>query len=190
MKKFNLIVCLLLTVVACQEKMPDLKDSEVLLDEGGGKTLENVKHPTIDMTEALSIIKPETDQYPGRWVDISKDIIPAGTSIDYAPLGIKALQREGAVVKSPNYDSWLAVVEYDVCKMEDMRRFCISLSILIQESILRCGLMARPLLNGIHQGIYTRSPKLIMLCLKAVLFQEFRLEPVPVAHLLPDGQCF
>lgn len=116
MKKLNLIVCLLLTVVACQEKMPDLKDSEVLPDERGGKTLENVKHPTIDMTEALSIIKPETDQYPGRWVDISKDIIPAGTSIDYAPLGIKALQREGAVVKSPNYDSWLAVVEYDVCK--------------------------------------------------------------------------
>lgn len=116
MKKLNLIVCLLLTVVACQEKMPALKDSEVLLDERGGKTLENVKCPTIDMTEALSIIKPETDQYPGRWVDISKDIIPAGTSIDYAPLGIKALQREGAVVKSPNYDSWLAVVEYDVCK--------------------------------------------------------------------------
>ncbi len=40
MKKFNLIVCLLLTVVACQEKMPDLKDSEVLLDEGSNKTLE------------------------------------------------------------------------------------------------------------------------------------------------------
>lgn len=110
MKKFGLIICLLLTVVACQEKMPDLKDSEVLLDEGGGQTLENVKRPTIDMTEALSIIKPETDQYPDRWVDISKDIIPAGASIDYAPLGIKALQREGAVVKSPNYDSWLAVV--------------------------------------------------------------------------------
>lgn len=116
MKKFCLIICLLMAVVACQEKMPALKDSEVLLDEGGGKTLENVKRPTIDMTEALSIIKPETDQYPGRWVDISKDIIPAGTNIDYAPLGIKALQREGAVVKSPNYDSWLAVVEYDVCK--------------------------------------------------------------------------
>lgn len=66
MKKFNLIVCLLLTVVACQEKMPALKDSEVLPDERGGKTLENVKRPTIDMTEALSIIKPETDQYPGR----------------------------------------------------------------------------------------------------------------------------
>ena len=61
MKKFGLIICLLLTVVACQEKMPDLKDSEVLPDERGGKTPENVKRPTIDMTEALSIIKPETD---------------------------------------------------------------------------------------------------------------------------------
>ena len=115
MKKFGLIICLLMAVVACQEKMPFLKDSEVLFVEGSNKTLGDAKCPTIDMAEALSIIKSETDQYPDRWIDISKDIIPAGTRIDYAPLGIKALQHDGTAVKSPNYDSWLAVVEYDMC---------------------------------------------------------------------------
>lgn len=70
--------------------------------------------PHISKKEALKIVEPITSKYPDRWVDISDEIIPAGTRIAYNTVGHLMDVDDCSYCLSPGYDSWLLVIDNDL----------------------------------------------------------------------------
>lgn len=100
-----------LAIISCQEGLL-VQESEDT--SAAGKLAEETLPLSVTKEEALEIIRPLTDKYPDRWVEISENVIPANSSIEYAPLGVSALREEKTFVKSPGFNSWLAMVGPDV----------------------------------------------------------------------------
>lgn len=73
----------------------------------GGQT------PHISKEEALKIVEPITSKYSDRWVDISDEIIPAGTRIAYNTMGHQLDIDDLSYCLSPDFDSWLLVIDND-----------------------------------------------------------------------------
>lgn len=67
----------------------------------------------ISKEEVLEIIKPVIDKYPDRWVNISKNIVPAKSHIQYCPYGVVFDGEEPSKIVSPDYDAWVAVIGPD-----------------------------------------------------------------------------
>ena len=68
----------------------------------------------ISKEEALHIVEPISKKYPDRWIDVSDTLIPAGTMIAYNSVGHELDVEDCDYFLSPNYDSWLLVIENDV----------------------------------------------------------------------------
>ena len=113
MKKSISIVILLLTFISCQEELMVIGDCPIEPITKSSDNSSNEKGSTISKWEALKIIEPITSEYPDRWVDISDEIIPSETSIEYSPFGIKKQRGDVNTYNSPKYDSWLAVIGPD-----------------------------------------------------------------------------
>lgn len=110
---YYLLFASLLTIVSCQ-KGRELKDdvlSEPLTRSIGSSS--RVYTPHISKEDALKIVEPITSKYPDRWVDISDEIIPAGTRIAYNTLGHQLDIDDRSYCLSPDYDSWLLVIDND-----------------------------------------------------------------------------
>lgn len=74
--------------------------------------------PHIGKEEALKIVGPITSKYPDRWVDISDEIIPAGTRIAYNTMGHQMDVDDKSYIQSPSYDSWLLVIDKDAAILD------------------------------------------------------------------------
>lgn len=75
--------------------------------------LETVSFP-LCKDDAFKIVEPICRKYPDRWVDISNEIIPAGTKIAYNTMGQQVDHDDLSYCQSPDYDSWLLVVDKDL----------------------------------------------------------------------------
>lgn len=125
MKKFVIIVLFsILALVSCQEELnvgndilstPVTKsgdsDSAFGIDSSTVNKADTIK---ISKWDALKIVEPITSRYPDRWVEISNELIPAETKIEYSTSGLKANEDAALFFESPGYDSWLLVVGPDV----------------------------------------------------------------------------
>ena len=69
--------------------------------------------PHISKEEALKIVEPITSKYPDRWVDISNEIILAGTEISYNQLGHVIEVDDISYITSPTFDAWLIVIGFN-----------------------------------------------------------------------------
>lgn len=69
--------------------------------------------PQVTKEEALKIIEVIWQKYPERWIDISRDVVPAGSYIEYNNWGVKTSSSDALTYISPEYDSWLLVVGPD-----------------------------------------------------------------------------
>ncbi|MCQ2147844.1 MAG: C13 family peptidase [Bacteroidales bacterium] len=66
----------------------------------------------ISKEEALKIAEDIVSQFPDRWADISNNIVPANSELQYNILGFKS-EIPCKTVMSPNFDSWLIRIESD-----------------------------------------------------------------------------
>lgn len=119
----SLIILGLLALVSCQEKLnindimstPVTKsgdsDSAFGVDSSSANKTETIK---IGKWDALKIAEPITSKYSNRWIDISNEIIPANSRIEYSTSGLKAHEEKSLFLDSPETDSWLLVVGPDV----------------------------------------------------------------------------
>ena len=128
MKKYDLIVfSALLMLVSCQEQLTvvdDISSTPVtksvntddvfLADSLKNSTADTVR---ISKWDAMKIVEPITSKYPDRWVDISNEIIPAGTRIAYNETGHFMDIDDLSYYDSPDFDSWLLVIESDLSIM-------------------------------------------------------------------------
>lgn len=114
--KNNLIYLALINLIisSCQDNLSPENDYLVESSlKNNGVTIDSNSINSISKEDALRIIKPLTDRYPDRWVDISDNIIPAKSLIGYNALGIKRDGDSPATFEAPDYDSWLAVIGPD-----------------------------------------------------------------------------
>ena len=111
-------------LVSCQEQLTvvdDISSTPVtksvntddvfLADSLKNSTADTVR---ISKWDAMKIVEPITSKYPDRWVDISNEIIPAGTEIDYNAFGVWSDIDEMFSHMSPDSDSWLIVIGPDL----------------------------------------------------------------------------
>lgn len=119
MKKVSFIALLaILSFVSCQEDLTVSNDFtlEPVTKSGGSDspadTLSYNKDNTIKISkwDALKIVEPITSKYPDRWVDVSNNVIRAGTKIEYSTYGVKEAEEYATYFNSPSFDSWLLVV--------------------------------------------------------------------------------
>lgn len=111
------IVCYIfagvLTFLSCQKgQEPINESSSEPFTRSGDSTPRNGSAP-ISKEAALKIIEPISSKYPDRRVDISDEIIPAGTSIAYNTMGHQVDVDDRTYCQSPDYDSWLLVIDKD-----------------------------------------------------------------------------
>lgn len=121
MKKISFTALMaILAFVSCQEDLI-VNDflSEPVTKSGDSDTLFSNKVDTVKISkcDALKIVEPITSKYPGRWVDISDDIILAGTKIAYNQLGHIREVDDLSYYCSPDYDAWGLVVDGDLSVM-------------------------------------------------------------------------
>ena len=107
-KLFFLSSATLLLLVSCQESL----NFENELYRFSTTQLE-ASELIIDKDDVLKIIEPISCKYPDRWVDVSENIIPAQTTIEYNAFGVKTEETSKTTIVSPKYDSWLAVIGPD-----------------------------------------------------------------------------
>ena len=110
---FVILICAL-SYVSCQKgrELMDESPSEPLTRSIYSTSGDNTSR--ISKEEALKIAEPVTGKYPDRWVDISNEIIPAGTRIAFNMMGHQLDIDDRSYCQSPNYDSWLLVIDNDV----------------------------------------------------------------------------
>lgn len=109
MKHFRILFILLLPMLfGCQDRLP--------LNENNADyppTQTDEVKVFISKADVLRIIEPITHQFPDRWVDVSNEIIPASTTVEYSTYGIPIEGKQPSAMKSPAFDSWLAVIGPD-----------------------------------------------------------------------------
>ena len=120
MRTYSLIGILvsfgLFVFVSCQEGLTIMNGlPSTPVTKSGDSEMLTSKPDTniISKWDALKIVEPITSKYPDRWVDISNDIIPAGSTIAYNMLGHVMEIDDRSYITSPDFDSWLLVVGYD-----------------------------------------------------------------------------
>lgn len=107
-KLFFLSSATLLLLVSCQESLN--------FENGfyrSSTTQFEASELIINKDDVLKIIEPISCKYPDRWVDVSENIIPAQTTIEYTAFGVKTEETSKTTIVSPKYDSWLAVIGPD-----------------------------------------------------------------------------
>ena len=90
------IVLLSLSLASCEKKEPG-----------------NEENYNITAAEAVEIVGPILDEYSGKYRpwNISKDPIPAKTTLKYGPFGMYDPSSENCgKFKSPNYKAWLITI--------------------------------------------------------------------------------
>lgn len=82
----------------------------------GTDTMSVNKTDTIKISkwDALEIVEPITSKYPDRWVNVSNEVVPAGTMIEYSTYGVPETKESAVYFKSPDFNSWLLVVGPDM----------------------------------------------------------------------------
>ena len=103
----------LLTFVSCQEDRIIFNESPLTpVTKSGDLATVISESDTIMISKwgALKIAEPITNKYPDRWVDISNEIIPANSKIEYSTYGLKEKEEHALFFDSPSFDSWLLVV--------------------------------------------------------------------------------
>lgn len=125
MKKYSILMSLvLLALVSCQEELnisngilstPVTKsedsDSASDADTTSLNATDTIK---ISKWDALEIVEPITSKYPDRWVNVSNEVVPAGTMIEYSTYGVPETKESAVYFKSPDFNSWLLVVGPDM----------------------------------------------------------------------------
>ena len=119
MKELNIILFTLILAifVSCQADLNPgdaFPSAPVTKSDDSSSIVDTLR---LSKEDALKIVEPITSKYPDRWVDISNDIIPAGTSIAYNPLGHIREVDDLKYYNSPNFDAWLLVIEGDLSIM-------------------------------------------------------------------------
>lgn len=114
MKRFAFaLVVEMLVVLSCQKETelnttfssePSTRSTESSLKEDS---------LLIKKKDALEIVEPIATKFPNRWVDISNEIIPAGSRIEYSIYGVRSKTEDALYFDSPQYDSWLLLIGPD-----------------------------------------------------------------------------
>ena len=112
-KVVSVLVVGMLVVLSCQKGQVPVSDlSREVLTRSVSSVLKVDSSP-ISKEDALKIVEPITSEYPDRWVDISNEIVPAGTRIAYNAMGHQLDNEDCSYCISPDYDSWLLVIDND-----------------------------------------------------------------------------
>ena len=115
MKCFHLFVLIgFLAFVSCQRDLEIGNDAQLDLLAFFDDSNLTIDSLSINKEDALKIVEPITSKYPDRWVDISNTIIPAGTRIAFNTMGHQLDVDDCSYCQSPDYDSWLIVIDNDV----------------------------------------------------------------------------
>lgn len=114
MKRIRLALFIGLTVfLSCQKEQAPVNDSPFeLLTKNGNPSSKSFNGP-ITKEDALQIVEPITSKYPGCRIDISNEVVPAGTKIAFNAVGHKVDVDNCSYCNSPDFDAWLLVVGYD-----------------------------------------------------------------------------
>ena len=111
------IVCYIfagvLTFLSCQKGQEPINESSSEPFTRSGDATPRKGSVSVSKEAALKIVEPITCKYPGRWVDISDDFIPANTRIAYNTVGHLMDVDDCSYCLSPDYDSWLLVIDND-----------------------------------------------------------------------------
>ena len=113
MKKIILSAIFLMALVACQEELLVKGDYPIEPITKSGEEPSDGKEPAISKWDALKIVEPITSKYPDRTVFISDQLIPADTEIAYNMLGHVMDIDDLSYYKTPEFDSWLILIEGD-----------------------------------------------------------------------------
>lgn len=109
-KPVKVLFCLFLLLSCAKEKQDASNPAEVLLlTQSDYSTI----HPTIDKEQALKLVESIAAEYEGQWIEISKDPIPASTTLLYNGVGGIVDNDDYSTFVSPSYDAWLLVVDPD-----------------------------------------------------------------------------
>ena len=67
----------------------------------------------ISKDEALKIVEPVANKYTDNWIDVSNEIIPAGTKIAYNTFGHIVEVDNCRYFNTPDFNAWLLVINND-----------------------------------------------------------------------------
>lgn len=109
MNRLFVLLSVVLLFVSCQKETSLVVQRSSYLSQ----TKSGAEVPCITKEVALELIKPRITTFPDRWVEISKDPIPASTLLRYNIYGTEVETEEYSTYMSPSTDSWLLVVDPD-----------------------------------------------------------------------------
>lgn len=109
----SILLVSLLGIMSCQKGQELVTNSPLVPFTRSGDSFSKYVFPVISKEDALKIVEPITGNYPNRWVDISNEIIPAGTRIAFNAVGHLMDIDDCSYCMSPDYDSWLLVIDND-----------------------------------------------------------------------------
>ncbi len=111
--RISILFVSLLAIMSCQKWQELATDSPVVSFTRSVDSSSENDSSIISKEDALRIVEPITSKYPDRWVDVSNEIILAGTKIAYNTMGHQVDIEDRSYCQSPDYDSWLLVIDKD-----------------------------------------------------------------------------
>lgn len=107
MKHKFLLILSLAFFAACNEEL------DIISPANDFMTKASIDIREINKNDALSLVRPITDNYPEQWIEISNDPIPANTTLKFSDYGAMMENEEVKTTTSPSFESWLIVVDPD-----------------------------------------------------------------------------
>ena len=107
MKHKLLLILSLAFFAACNEEL------DIISPANDFMTKASIEVREINKNDALSLVRPITDNYPEQWIEISNDPIPANTTLKFSDYEAMMENEEVKTTTSPSFESWVIVVDPD-----------------------------------------------------------------------------